>query len=301
VAATLSDEYSPTNDQALTGNRMKSGGTGNIGKAFALARAEGRAALVPFLTAGYPTHEACLPLLVGMADAGADVIELGVPFSDPVADGPTIQRASEVALEQGTTLERALALAGAFRRERTTPLVLFTYLNPLLRRGIEAAARDLARAGADGVLVCDLPPEEAPEIGEQLRAQGLDYVTLVAPTSSEQRVRALAQAATGFVYVIARTGVTGAGGEDARLARQVAAVRRHTRLPVVVGFGIADAESARRAAGVAEGVVVGSGFLDRIAAAGPGPALDLLREIRMALTPEPAPPGARLTSSTSGS
>jgi tryptophan synthase alpha chain len=263
---------------------MRSRRTGEIEKAFARARAEERAALVPFLTAGYPDPVTCLSLLVGMADAGADVIELGMPFSDPVADGPTIQRASEKALAGGMTLARALELAAAFRRERATPLLLFTYLNPLLRRGLDAAARDAAGAGLDGVLVCDLPPDEAPEIRERFRAQGLDYVSLVAPTSTDARVRVLARASTGFVYLIARTGVTGAGAGDARLARQLAELRRQSDLPVAIGFGIADAEGARRAAALADGVIVGSALLERIAVTGPASALALLREIQPALT-----------------
>jgi tryptophan synthase alpha chain len=279
---------------------MTSGRAGEIAKAFARARDEGRAALVPFLTAGYPDPETCLSLLVGMADAGADVIELGVPFSDPVADGPTIQRASEKALAAGMTFARALELGAAFRRERATPLLLFTYLNPLLRRGLERAARDAAGAGLDGVLVCDLPPDEAPEVRERFRAQELDYVSLVAPTSTEARLRVLARASTGFVYLIARTGVTGAGAGDARLARQVDELRRHSDLPVAVGFGIADAEGARRAAGLADGVVVGSALLERIAVAGPAAALALLREIRSALARGTHARGRGLTTSASG-
>jgi tryptophan synthase alpha chain len=278
---------------------MSSRRTGEIGRAFARARAEGRAALVPFLTAGFPDPEVCSSLLLGMADAGADVIELGVPFSEPVADGPIIQRASERALAGGMTLERALALAAAFRQRRATPLVLFSYLNPLLARGIEAAAGAATRAGLDGILVCDLPPDEAPEIRERFLSAGLDYVSLVAPTSAEARVQTLARASTGFVYLIARTGVTGEEGEDERLAGQVAALRGCTDLPVAVGFGIGDAQSARRAAALADGVVVGSAFLDRIAAAGADAGLALLREIRLALALEPAA-AAGLTTSTTG-
>jgi tryptophan synthase alpha chain len=271
-----------------------------IGQAFAETRAEGRAALLPFLTAGFPDPGTCARLLLGMADAGADVIELGVPFSDPVADGPTIQRASERALAGGMTLERALALAAAFRRERTTPLVLFTYLNPLLARGIETAARDASGAGIDGVLICDLPPDEAPEIRERFLAAGLDYVTLVSPTTAPVRVSTLARAATGFVYLIARTGVTGSGTEDRRLASQVAALRAHTDLPVAVGFGIADAASACRAAALADGVVVGSAFLDRVGTGGAAAGLALLHEIRLALATDGALAAGRLTTSTTG-
>jgi tryptophan synthase alpha chain len=254
-----------------------------IGAAFAAAAGEERAALVPFLTAGWPDRDACLRLLVGLADAGADVIELGVPFSDPVADGPTIQRASQRALAGGTTFERALELAAAFRRERPTPLLLFTYLNPLLRRGVARAADELAAAGGDGVLVCDLPADEAPEVREEVRRRGLDVVALVAPTSRPERVASLAAASSGFVYLLARLGVTGAGGGAADLGPRVAAVRRVTPLPVAVGFGVADEEGARRAAALADGVVVGSALLDRIEAAGPEAGLAFARALRAAL------------------
>jgi tryptophan synthase alpha chain len=259
-------------------------GTGAIRRAFASARAEGRAALIPFLTAGFPDPETCLRLLVGLADGGADLIELGVPFSDPVADGPVIQRASERALAAGMTLDGVLALAASFRRERPTPLVLFTYLNPLFSRGIGAAAAAVSRAGIGGVLVCDLPPDEAPEIRDAFVNAALAYVTLVSPTTTPARAAALARAATGFVYLIARTGVTGAGAGDARLAAQATALRQHTDLPLAVGFGIADAASARRAAALADGVVVGSAFIDCVGRHGADAGLTLLREIRLALT-----------------
>jgi tryptophan synthase alpha chain len=261
-----------------------------IRAAFARAREEGRAALVPFLTAGYPDREACLELLLGMADVGADVVELGVPFSDPVADGPTIQRASERALAGGMSLAGALDLAAAFRRRRETPLVVFTYLNPVLRRGVSATARELARVGADGVLVCDLPAGEAPEVRAEFRAAGLDYVALAAPTSPEARLRSVAAASSGFLYLIGRTGVTGAGGAYPRLERQLAALRRLTDLPVAVGFGIAGPESARAVARIADGVVVGSALLDRIDGAGPRAGLDFLRSVRAALARHAARP-----------
>jgi tryptophan synthase alpha chain len=263
--------------------RPPNGSASPIRAAFARAHAEARATLVPYLTAGYPDPETCLPLLVGMADAGADVIELGVPFSDPVADGPTIQRASERALGSGMSLPRAIDLAAAFRELRSTPLILFSYLNPVLRRGIESTARELARAGVAGILICDLPAEEAPEVRAAFLGEGLDYVTLVAPTSSEERVRALARLGSGFVYLIARLGVTGAGGGVSRVARQVAAVRRHCDLPVAVGFGIAGPDDARRVAEIADGVVVGSAFLDRIATAGPQAGIAFLQSLIPAL------------------
>jgi tryptophan synthase alpha chain len=254
-----------------------------IGAAFAAAAADGRAALVPFVTAGWPDRGTSLRLLVGLADAGADVIELGVPFSDPVADGPTIQRASRRALAGGTTLDGALELTAAFRRERPTPLLLFSYLNPLLRRGIGRAADGLAAAGGDGVLVCDLPADEAPEVRDRLRRPGLDVVTLVAPTSSPRRAATLASASSGFVYLLARLGVTGAGGGAPDLESRIAALRRVTALPVAVGFGVADEAGARRAAALADGVVVGSALMDRIENAGPEAGLAFARALRAAL------------------
>lgn len=251
--------------------------------AFRAAAREGRAALVPFLTAGWPDRASCLRLLVGLADAGADVIELGVPFSDPVADGPTIQRASQRALAGGTTLQSALELVSEFRHERATPLLLFSYLNPLMRRGVARAADALAAAGGDGVLVCDLPGDEAPDVREAFRSRGLDCVALVAPTSPEARVRVLAAASSGFVYLVARLGVTGAGGGASHLEDRVARLRRVSTLPVAVGFGVADEASARRLATLVDGVVVGSALLDRIEEDGPDAGLAFARRLRAAL------------------
>ena len=251
--------------------------------AFARARAEGRAALVPFVTAGFPDASTSLELLVGAADAGADVLELGVPFSDPVADGPVIQRASQRALAGGMSLSGALEIAAAFRARRSTPLLLFSYLNPILRRGVEASGRDLARAGAHGLLVCDLPVEEAAELRACVRGAGLDWVALVAPTSTPARLRSAAESGSGFLYLIARTGVTWLGPWDPRLAAQMSALRHLTDLPLAVGFGIASAEAARAAATVADGVVVGSAFLERVGTSGAAVGLAFLRGIRTAL------------------
>uniref|UniRef100_A0A832MIS0 Tryptophan synthase alpha chain n=1 Tax=Eiseniibacteriota bacterium TaxID=2212470 RepID=A0A832MIS0_UNCEI len=236
-----------------------------IGPAFAAAR--GATGLIPYLTAGYPSLDVSLELMRAFAAAGARAIELGVPFSDPIADGPDIQRASEWALRQGVGAAAALELAARFRRTHATPLVLMTYANPVLRLGAEpfaAAARD---AGVDGVLVSDLPPDESPDTWAAFDAAGLDTIVLVAPTTDAARLPLLLARARGFVYCLARTGVTGSGGgEGGPLPARVAELRRHTSLPIGVGFGISDATGARALRGVADAVVVGAAFMRAVAA-----------------------------------
>ena len=247
------------------------------------ARAGGRKLLVPFLTAGHPDLESSARALAALAEAGADAIELGVPFSDPLADGPVIAAASERALAGGTTLAGVLALA-AERPAGGPPLVLFTYLNPLHARGYARAAADLARAGFAAALVADLPFDEAPEVRAALEPEGLPLIPLAAPTTPPARLRALGRAARGFVYLIARTGVTGAGsGIDRRLADQVRILREATALPIVIGFGIADAETACQAAGAADGIVVGSAFVERLGREGVASAVEWFASLRQAL------------------
>ncbi len=244
------------------------------------ARAAGRKLLVPFLTAGHPDLGSSAGALAALADAGADAIELGVPFSDPLADGPVIAAASERALAGGTTLAQVLALA-AGRPAGGPPLVLFTYLNPLHARGYARAAADLAQAGFAAVLVADLPYDEGPEVRTALEAEGLPLVALAAPTTPAPRLRALARRARGFVYLVARTGVTGRGaGEDRRLAEQVRTLREETDLPIVIGFGIADFDAARRAARAADGIVVGSAFVERLERDGVAPAVEWIADLR---------------------
>jgi tryptophan synthase alpha chain len=250
-----------------------------IGGAFAALRAEGRAAFIPFLTAGDPSLAATVDLAETLAGAGADLIEIGVPFSDPLADGPTIQRASERALAGGATLAAVLDGVAEMRRRIDAPIVLMSYLNPILRYGLPRFAADARRAGADGVILSDLPVEEAGPIRERLDAAGLDLVLLAAPTSGPARLRRIAQAARGFVYVVTRTGVTGARAAlPAELRALVAAIRGATRKPIALGFGISTPEQVRAAARLADGVVVGSAIVDRVARFGADPER-MLREV----------------------
>lgn len=247
------------------------------------ARAAGRKLLVPFLTTGFPDAASCAALLDALPEAGADAIELGVPFSDPLADGPVIAAASQRALAAGVTPDAALETARARAAPDGPPLVLFTYMNPWLALGADAAVR-AAGAGLSGVLIADLPFDEAPEVERALVAAGLPRIHLAAPTTPEARLRTLARAAGGFVYLIARTGVTGAGGgPDSRLAEQVRVIRDETDLPVVIGFGIADADGARRAAAAADGIVVGSALVERLEHGGPAAAADWIGTLRAAL------------------
>lgn len=243
----------------------------------------GRKLLLPFLTAGYPDPAATARALAGLAEVGADSIELGVPFSDPLADGPVIAAASEAALAGGSSLAGTLRLAEA-RPPDTPPIVLFTYLNPLHARGLLHAAADLRSAGLAAVLVADLPFDEGREVRAALAAEGLPLVPLAAPTTPEARLRALAREAQGFVYLIARTGVTGRGAEaDGRLEEQVRVLREETDLPVVIGFGIDDAEAALRTAAIGDGIVVGSAFVERLGRDGVDPALEWIGSLRQVL------------------
>ena len=250
------------------------------------ARARGRKLLVPYLTAGFPDRKRCAEALVGLADAGADAIELGVPFSDPLADGPVIAAASEQAIAGGASIESAFELAAEYARAGADqpPLVLFTYMNPAASLGPDRLAEACAEAGLGAVLVADLPFDEDPEVAAALARRGLPLIRLAAPTTPPERLAELARGAEGFVYLIARTGTTGAGtGTDARVAEQVTVIRANTGLPVVVGFGIGDPGSARRAAGLADGVVVGSAFVERLGRDGPAAAVDWMRTLRDAL------------------
>ena len=237
----------------------------SIGEAFALRRARGQAALVPYVTAGHPEAGVTPRLLRAVAEAGADVIELGIPFSDPLADGPTIQRSSFQALTQGATVARALEWLADFRATHATPVVLFTYLNPVLRYGPEAFLRDAAAAGAQGLLVTDLPAGADPTLEGAIQRSSLDLIRLLAPTTPAARIPEVARGGSGFLYYISRMGVTGAREElRATLADEVAAVRRSVPLPVAVGFGISTPEQAAAVAAVADGVVVGSALIQAL-------------------------------------
>jgi len=253
-----------------------------IAAAFARARAEKRAAFVPYLTAGDPHLDVTAALVVALARAGADVVELGVPFSDPIADGPVNQAAASRALAAGTTLEQILATVARLRAATRVPLVLFTYFNPVHAYGLKRFAEHAAASGVDGVLCVDLPPEEAKgEYLDALARFGLDPVFLLAPTSTRERVKAVARAGRGFVYYVSRTGVTGERAELPRgLEREVADLRHRLKLPVAVGFGISTPEQVAAVAKVADGVVVGSALVRLVADHGTEPDLpELLASI----------------------
>lgn len=244
-----------------------------IPERFGAARARGRGALVPYVTAGFPSMEATVEIATALAGAGADVLELGVPFSDPVADGPVIQRASEAALAAGATLDKTLTAAAEIRRRNPDlAVVLFSYYNPLLRLGLDRLGGRLADAGVDGVLVTDVVPEEGGPLVDALRPRGVDTVFLVAPTSPEARIALVTEKTSGFVYAVSRTGVTGAREALAGSARElVGRVRAHTDLPVAVGFGVSTAEHVAEVWSFADGAVVGSHLVAEIAAAAAAP------------------------------
>ena len=237
-----------------------------IQKAFQHLNTEGRKALIPFITAGDPDAALTLPLMHALVEAGADVIELGVPFSDPMADGPTIQRASERALARGMSLRKVLQLVSAFRTEDDrTPVVLMGYANPIEAMGLERFAEKAAQSGVDGVLVVDYPPEEAEKFGAAMKANGMDPIFLIAPTSTAERIAQVAKIASGYVYYVSLAGVTGSGALNVEaVAERLPAIREKTGLPVGVGFGIRDAATAARIAAFADAVVVGSRIIEEI-------------------------------------
>jgi len=238
-----------------------------IAKCFSALREEGRGGLVTYLTAGDPDPNTSARLLAGLAQAGADLIEIGMPFSDPMADGPAIQEAGQRALKQGMTLRRTLTLVRELRRaDDATPIVLMGYYNPIYRYGAEAFARDAVGAGVDGVIVVDLPPEEDAELALPARAAGLDLIRLAAPTSDEKRLPRIVEHASGFLYYVAIAGITGTrSAESADVKSAVTRLRRFTRLPIAVGFGIRTPEQAAAVARAADAAVVGSALVQRLA------------------------------------
>lgn len=260
---------------------------------FARLQAAGRKALIPYVTAGFPYADITPELLHGMVAAGADVIELGVPFSDPSADGPVIQKASERALAFGIGLAQVLQMVRDFRsRDTATPIVLMGYANPVERydqkHGADAFIRDAAAAGVDGVLIVDYPPEECETFAAKLRANGLDLIFLLAPTSTDARMAQIARVASGYVYYVSLKGVTGAGTLDTGAVQaMLPRIRAHVSVPVGVGFGIRDAATAREIARVADAVVIGSRLISLIESvpreAVVPTAAGFLREIRTAL------------------
>lgn len=237
-----------------------------IQSVFEKLKLHNRKALIPFITAGDPDPQLTVPLLHALVEAGADVIELGVPFSDPMADGPTIQRASERALKHHVGLRDVLGMVAEFRKsDSSTPLVLMGYGNPIEAMGWEAFARRCAEAGVDGVLTVDFPPEESHEAFGHLQRHGIDPIFLLAPTTSDERIAKVAKQARGYVYYVSLKGVTGAGHLDlGEIERRIPQLRKHITLPIGVGFGIRDAATAHAVSRLCDGVVVGSRIVQEI-------------------------------------
>ncbi len=236
-----------------------------IDTTFARLREEGQTAFIAYVAAGDPDFERSLDVIRTLADGGADIIELGLPFSDPLADGIVNQLAAERALKAGMTTPRALDLIREFRLTHQTPIVLFTYLNPIFSYGFEAFHRDAAAAGADGILLLDLPPDEAAINPELATTTGLKPIRLIAPSTPPARVKQLAESAAGFIYALSRSGVTGAhGAPSANIAALVASIKKHTDVPVCVGFGISTPQQAAMVAAAADGVIVGSAIVEQI-------------------------------------
>jgi tryptophan synthase alpha chain len=258
-----------------------------ISETFARLKIEGHGALVPFITAGDPDIETTRELLFALARAGSDLIEVGVPFSDPIADGPVIQRASQRALRQQINVADILNVVADARKEMDVPVVIFSYLNPLLQFGISRFAEEAARAGVAGVLLTDLALEESDEFSKALRANSLDLILLVAPTSTDERLRTIAGRASGFIYAVSRTGVTGATAELSNEAEKlVRRVRALTDLPVAVGFGISNAEQVSEVWGYADAAVVGSAIVAEIERnAGRPDLVQVIEEFVRALKP----------------
>ena len=254
-----------------------------IARAFATAKGAGRAALIPYYTAGYPTRAACRDALRAAAAAGADLVEVGIPFSDPLADGPTIQRSTQAALEQGMTVAGVLQLVRD--AQLSIPVVLMTYVNPVLAYGVERFAADARAAGVAGALFTDLPAGAAPELERAMTGAGLDVIRLVAPTTTDERLAAAVNGAGGFIYLISRLGVTGARPDaPVDLDRHVRRLRAVTRLPIAVGFGIGTPAQAAAAARWADGVVVGSALVEALGGGGLAAARRLLESLAGSLT-----------------
>ena len=253
-----------------------------------LAR-ERRKALIPYITAGDPHPSLTVPLMRALVEGGADILELGVPFSDPMADGPVIQRAGERALKHGVGLVDVLRLVTDFRKlDESTPIVLMGYANPIEAMGVEKFVASAKTAGVDGVIVVDYPPEECGELAALAKKQGIDPVFLLAPTSTDQRIEQVARVGSGYLYYVSLRGITGAANLDfSEVTARIPKIRAATRLPIGVGFGIRDAESARRVAEAADAVVIGSRIIQEIEAAGPEQAVArvkaFLKPIRQAL------------------
>ncbi|MEX2465741.1 MAG: tryptophan synthase subunit alpha [Gemmatimonadota bacterium] len=255
-----------------------------ISRTFAARAAQGQSTLVPYVTAGYPEAESTVPLLKALVEAGADVLEVGIPFSDPLADGPTIQRSSFASLRNGTTVRRVLDDVATFRSRHETPVVLFTYLNPILRYGVETFVKDALAAGAQGLLMTDLPAGSDPDVEQIIIDSALDLIRLVAPTTGLDRMPGAVAGGSGFVYYISRTGVTGASADlSGTLGDEVRRLKSIVSMPVAVGFGISTPEQARAVAEVADGVVVGSALIQALDASGISGAAKFIESLRQGM------------------
>ncbi len=260
-----------------------------IAATFARLRDQGRKALVPYITSGHPASDSTVPVMHAIVAAGADLIELGVPFSDPMADGPVIQRANEAALARGVSLRDVLACVAEFRsRDAATPVVLMGYANPVERMGVARFAQAASQAGVDGVIVVDYPPEESEAFAAQMVQAGMAPIFLLAPTSTDARIDAVARMARGYVYYVSLKGITGAGHLDVASVREgVGRIRARTSLPVGVGFGIRDATTARAIGACADAVIIGTRMIqvleDGEADGAPARAAEFVAEIRRAL------------------
>lgn len=239
-----------------------------IDTTFANLKKQNRKALIPFITAGDPSLDATVPMMHALVKAGVDIVELGVPFSDPMADGPTIQLASERALAHNTSLRDVLAMVAEFRQTNSsTPVVLMGYLNPVERMGYEAFAQNAQQAGVDGVLLVDLPPEEAIDVEQYFKSRDIDMIHLIAPTTTDERIKIIGQVSSGYVYYVSVKGVTGSKAIDLDdVSANLIRIRKHISIPVGVGFGISNGETAAAVASVSDGVIVGSALVNLIAA-----------------------------------
>ena len=264
-----------------------------IQQTFNALQASGKKALIPYLMTGFPTLEATQGLLNGLVEGGADILELGIPFSDPMADGPVIQKAAEVAIANQVGLAEVLSVVKAFRdKNQSTPVVLMGYANPIeqydLQHGENAFVKDAHASGVDGVLIVDYPPNECSEFAAQIKDRSMDLIFLLAPTSTDTRIKEVAAVASGYVYYVSLKGVTGAGNLNTdEVEAMLPKIRKHVHIPVGVGFGIRDPETARTVSRVADAVVIGSRLIDLIkdssAESGPGIAKDFMASIRTAI------------------
>ncbi len=254
-----------------------------IDKTFKRLKDTGKKAFIPYIMAGDPDIDKTMERVLMLEECGADIIELGVPFSDPVADGPTIQRAAERALKAGVSLKKMLTFMTELRKRSQVPIIFMTYYNPIYKYGEEAFVDDAAKAGVDGFIIPDLPPEEAGSLIKSCRAQGLDTIFLVAPTSTEERMKSIVSASRGFIYYVSMTGITGTklSLED-HFSNHVGRLKEMTGKPVAVGFGISTPDDARRMAAVADGVIVGSVIVKKFHE-DPGNAREFIKKIREAV------------------